>query len=69
MTMDAVRLSQELIKCASVTGNDAGIINLLKTYLSKLGFKCDVLEFSEEGNYPVINLHALFNENNNSDIF
>ena len=49
MPIDAVRLSQELIKCASVTGTDDGVINLLKTYLDKLEFKCDVLEFSEEG--------------------
>jgi succinyl-diaminopimelate desuccinylase len=68
MQMDAVRLSQELIKCASVTGTDAGIINLLKTRLDELGFKCDVLEFSEEGTYPIINLHAIFNPNNHSDI-
>ena len=38
--MDPVALSQELIRCASVTPADAGTIAILERELTRLGFAC-----------------------------
>ena len=65
---DAVKLSQELIRCPSVTGTDAGVINILAETVKKSGFQCDILEFSGDNSYPVINLHALYNPKNSKNI-
>jgi len=56
--MDPVALSQELIRCASVTPADAGAIAVLERELTRLGFACHRLRFEEAGTAPIENLYA-----------
>ncbi len=55
---DPVDLSQSLIRCPSVTPNDAGALDLLQDKLAKLGFDCHRLPFSQPGTPDVDNLYA-----------
>ena len=56
--MDAVALSQQLIRCASVTPADAGALAILEKELARLGFACHRLRFEEAGTAPIENLYA-----------
>lgn len=58
MTVDAVKLTQNLIRCASVTPADAGALDVLQAVLENLGFTCRRLPFSEEGTATIDNLYA-----------
>jgi len=60
MTIDPVKLSQELIRCPSITPEDAGAIAVLEKVLTALGFKCTRLKFSDEGSAQVENLYARY---------
>lgn len=54
---DPVGLTAELIKCASVTPDDAGARDLLAGWLRRLGFKCHDVDSASNG--PLIrNLYA-----------
>jgi succinyl-diaminopimelate desuccinylase len=64
MKLNAVQLSQELIKIKSYSGNNPEVINFLADHLKKLGFVCDILNFSSNDSYQVNNLHAVFNPKN-----
>ncbi|WP_417310384.1 succinyl-diaminopimelate desuccinylase [Devosia sp.] len=55
---DAVRLLQEMIRCASVTPEAAGVFDVLEAALTPLGFTCERLRFEGDGSYPVDNLFA-----------
>jgi succinyl-diaminopimelate desuccinylase len=57
-TIDPIALSQDLIRCPSVTPEDAGALAVLETALKPLGFACQRLRFEEEGTAPVENLYA-----------
>jgi succinyl-diaminopimelate desuccinylase len=57
---DPVALTQALIRCPSVTPEEAGAITLLQSLLEKAGFACHRLKFSEEGMPDVENLYARF---------
>jgi succinyl-diaminopimelate desuccinylase len=56
--IDALELSQELIRCPSVTPEDAGAITALTLPLEKLGFTCHRLTFSDKASRDVTNLYA-----------
>ncbi|MEE9317612.1 MAG: M20/M25/M40 family metallo-hydrolase, partial [Rhodospirillales bacterium] len=56
--MDPIELSQELIRCPSVTPTDAGAIDVLAGTLETLGFTCHRLAFSNGGAAEVQNLYA-----------
>ena len=56
--LDAVALTQELIRCPSVTPVDAGALAVLEAALKPLGFECHRLHFEQEGTAPVDNLYA-----------
>ncbi|SLN25291.1 succinyl-diaminopimelate desuccinylase [Oceanibacterium hippocampi] len=58
--IDAVALSQALIRCPSVTPADAGALDILGRTLGELGFACRRLRFSESGTADVDNLYARF---------
>ena len=58
MTVDAVKLTQDLIRCPSVTPADAGALDVLQAALSELGFNCTRLPFSESGSETIDNLYA-----------
>lgn len=54
----AVELSQQLIRCPSVTPVEGGALELLETLLKGLGFTCHRMTFSDEGIPDVENLYA-----------
>jgi succinyl-diaminopimelate desuccinylase len=56
--LDPIELAQALIRCASVTPEDAGAIETLQRALTSLGFTCQRLPFSESGHPEVQNLYA-----------
>lgn len=55
---DPVPLLQDLIRCASVTPEDAGVLDVLEAALAPLGFAVARLRFEGGGSYPVDNLFA-----------
>lgn len=57
MTVDAVKLTQQLISCPSITPNEGGAITLLESTLTDLGFVCHRLPFGEDQD-RVVNLYA-----------
>jgi succinyl-diaminopimelate desuccinylase len=58
MTLDPVSLAQRLIRCPSVTPDDAGVIGVLSDALGAMGFRCHRLVSDERGGPPIVNLHA-----------
>src|SRR5690348_5753316 len=58
MALDPVELAAALIKRPSVTPKDEGAIPLLAKTLEGLGFACHVVEFTEDGTAPILNLYA-----------
>ncbi len=58
MSLNAVRLAQDLIRCPSVTPDDAGVMDVLQAALEGLGFTCHRLPFSEDGEETIDNLYA-----------
>jgi len=55
---DPIELSRRLIRCPSVTPEDAGVLGVLAGYLEGIGFICHRLPFSEPGTPDVDNLYA-----------
>ncbi len=56
--IDPVQLTQDLIRCPSVTPEEGGALELLQGVLEGLGFTCHRLKFSEDGTPDVDNLYA-----------
>jgi succinyl-diaminopimelate desuccinylase len=56
--LDPIALAQELIRCPSVTPEDAGALGVLERALGAMGFECHRLRFEEAGTAPVENLYA-----------
>lgn len=55
---DCVALTQALVRCPSVTPEEAGALDLLEAVVRPLGFACHRLPFSEPGTPDVDNLYA-----------
>ena len=55
-------LARALIRCPSVTPDDAGALDVLEATLEELGFSCHKLVFSEQGTADVANLYARLGE-------
>lgn len=55
---DPVPLLRDLIRCPSVTPEDAGALDVLAAALERLGFRCHRLRFSQAGTPDVENLYA-----------
>ena len=55
---DPVALTRALIRCPSVTPEDAGALDLVAEALDGLGFECHRLRFSERGTPDIDNLYA-----------
>jgi succinyl-diaminopimelate desuccinylase len=68
MKLDVIKLSQELIRIPSYSGNNPQVINFLSNQLKELGFACDILEYDGDGSYSVNNLHAIFNPKNSDKV-
>src|ERR1700744_1592712 len=58
--VDALALSQTLIRCPSVTPEDAGAIAALEGELAAIGFTCHRLRFEAADTPPIENLYARF---------
>ena len=58
MPLDALTLSEELIRCPSITPTEGGALDLLQNRLEALGFTCWRVPFSEAGTPDVDNLYA-----------
>jgi succinyl-diaminopimelate desuccinylase len=56
--IDPVALAAELIRCPSVTPQDAGALSVLETALKLHGFECHRLKFDDPAGPPVENLFA-----------
>jgi succinyl-diaminopimelate desuccinylase len=56
--LDAVELSRDLIRCPSVTPEDAGALDVLRAALEKVGFVCHDLTFSDDDTPDVRNMYA-----------
>ena len=56
--IDAVALSQALIRCPSVTPKDEGAIAIVESALTALGFTCKRLRLQAPGSEAVENLYA-----------
>lgn len=56
--IDPIGLSQDLIRCPSVTPEDAGALDVLQRALEGLGFRVRRCVFDEPGYDPVDNLYA-----------
>jgi succinyl-diaminopimelate desuccinylase len=56
--LDPIALAQALIRCPSVTPEDAGALDVLEAALAPLGFACTRLRFEAPGTAPVENLYA-----------
>ena len=52
------KLTQELVKCKSITPKDDGALDIVENHLKSIGFKCTKLPFSGNGSYDVKNLYA-----------
>jgi succinyl-diaminopimelate desuccinylase len=55
---DPISLAQKLIRCPSVTPEDAGALGVLETTLKPLGFACHRLRFEATDSPPIDNLYA-----------
>jgi succinyl-diaminopimelate desuccinylase len=60
MPIDSVALTQELIRCPSVTPKDAGVMAALQSALESIGFVCHRVTFSDAPGEPTENLYARF---------
>ncbi len=60
--IDALELAATLIRCPSVTPEDAGALDIVQQALEGLGFHCTRLPFSEAGTATVDNLYARLGE-------
>lgn len=58
MPLDALTLSEDLIRCPSITPTEGGALDLLQNRLEAMGFTCWRLPFSEDGTPDVDNLYA-----------
>src|SRR3981189_1388357 len=55
---DAVSITRDLIRCASVTPADAGALGVLENILKAAGFEVHRVTFSEPGTADIDNLYA-----------
>ncbi len=58
INFDPIKLTQSLVKCASVTPKDDGALEVVNKHLRELGFDCHHLKFSGNNSYEVNNLFA-----------
>jgi succinyl-diaminopimelate desuccinylase len=55
---DPVALAQALVRCPSITPEDAGALDVVEDALARLGFRCHRLTFAAPDTAPVQNLYA-----------
>jgi succinyl-diaminopimelate desuccinylase len=57
--LDPIALLQALVRCPSVTPESAGVLDIVETALTGLGFAVERPSFEGGGSYPVENLFAI----------
>lgn len=57
---DPLEIARELIRCPSVTPEDAGALAVLENWLTPLGFTCERMRFSDDDTPDIDNLYARF---------
>lgn len=57
---DPLEIARELIRCPSVTPEDAGALAVLEKWLKPLGFTCERMRFSDDDTPDIDNLYARF---------
>ncbi len=60
MALDPIHFTQALIRCPSVTPDDAGVMAVLQAELERIGFTVQRQSFEEEGAETVENLYARY---------
>jgi len=63
LNFDPIFLTQALVRCPSITPEDAGALDIVEEHLGHLGFKCTRLPFSNNNSYDVDNLFASVGSN------
>ncbi len=58
LATDPVALTQALVRCPSVTPEDAGALAVLESVLKPAGFHCERKVFTEPGTADIDNLYA-----------
>lgn len=58
IALDPIAVAQALMRCASVTPQDAGALGVVESFLKPLGFMCERVRFEEAGTEPVENIFA-----------
>ena len=53
-----VELARDLIRCPSITPTEGGALDVLERALTRGGFECRRLTFTEDGTPPIDNLFA-----------
>ncbi len=60
MALDPIKFTQKLIRCPSVTPQDAGVLKILQDALEQIGFTVYRQTFDEDGEPSVENLYARY---------
>lgn len=60
--IDVIELARTLVRCESVTPDQAGTLDLIEDLLNRAGFTCHRLPFGPEGPEQVDNLYARYGE-------
>jgi succinyl-diaminopimelate desuccinylase len=68
-TDDPIGLAQSLIRCPSVTPDDAGALSILGGVLEQIGFECHRLRFTDAGTPDIENLYARLGMNGRNFCF
>src|SRR5215831_3819007 len=55
---NAIELARSLLRCPSVTGQEAGALGVIEAVLARTGFACHRLTLGEPGTADVENLYA-----------
>ena len=58
LNFDPIVLTQNLVRCPSITPKDSGALDIIENHLNNLGFNCQKLPFSGDNSYEVNNLFA-----------
>ena len=67
--IDALALAQALIRCPSVTPDDAGALGLLESALKPHGFVCERMVFDADGTPTIDNLYARLGNDGRNLVF
>ena len=67
--MDCLEILKQLISFETVTPEDNGVMDYIEKLLISLGFKVEIIEFSEQGTLSVKNLYAYYGNKDNNLCF